>query len=93
MLDKKSLDHAGTVAGHLVDSADHAARSTQRAAHDALDAIHDASRQLRRQAQHASDSTVDYIRGEPVKAVLIAAAAGAAATVLIGLLGRSRARR
>jgi ElaB/YqjD/DUF883 family membrane-anchored ribosome-binding protein len=38
---------------------------------------------------HASDRTVAYIRHEPVKALLLAAAAGAALTALVFALGRS----
>ena len=45
---------------------------------------------LREQARHASDSTVSYIRAEPVKAVLIAAASGAALVGLISFFARSR---
>ncbi|MDZ7589883.1 MAG: hypothetical protein U5L05_04160 [Rubrivivax sp.] len=59
-------------------------------AHRGLDAVREGSHQLRASAQHASDSTVSYIRHEPVKSVLFAAAAGA---VLMGLLmfaGRTR---
>jgi ElaB/YqjD/DUF883 family membrane-anchored ribosome-binding protein len=92
MFDKKSIDHAGALAEQLVHSADQAVKSTQRVAIDALDTVRDTSRQLRRQAQHTSDSTVDFIRDEPVKSVLIAAAAGAALTGLISLLSRPRER-
>lgn len=45
---------------------------------------------IREQAQKASDSTVAYIQEQPVKSVLIAAATGAAVTLAIGLLSRSR---
>ncbi len=52
----------------------------------------DASRQLRERAAQASDSTVAYIKDEPVKAMLMAAAAGAALVTLIGLYSRSSRR-
>lgn len=55
-----------------------------------VDAITEGSQALRRQALQASDSTRDYIRDEPVKSVLIAAATGAALMALVGLLTRSR---
>jgi ElaB/YqjD/DUF883 family membrane-anchored ribosome-binding protein len=42
------------------------------------------------QAARAGDRTVVYIREEPVKSVLIAAAAGAAIAALVGLVARSR---
>jgi ElaB/YqjD/DUF883 family membrane-anchored ribosome-binding protein len=55
-------------------------------AHRGMDTVRDRSLQLRDQAQRASDGTVSYIRDEPVKAVLIAAAAGAIVVALMGLL-------
>jgi ElaB/YqjD/DUF883 family membrane-anchored ribosome-binding protein len=42
--------------------------------------------QVRDQAMRASDGTLNYIKDEPVKAMLIAAAAGAALMALLGLL-------
>lgn len=45
---------------------------------------------VRQKARDASDSTVTYIRAEPVKSVLIAAATGAALVTLISLFSRSR---
>lgn len=58
-----------------------------------IDAWHDGSRHLRDQARHASESTVHYVKTEPVKSILIAAAAGAALMALITLLRRSPDRR
>ena len=51
-----------------------------------MDTVSDRTLQLRDQALRASDGTVSYIRDEPVKAVLIAAAAGAIAMALLGLM-------
>lgn len=56
------------------------------------DALRDGSRQMRDGARQASDATVGYIRDEPVKAMLIAAATGAALMALVSLMGRSRDR-
>ena len=56
------------------------------------DAVHDGARHVRDTAGHARDTTVSYIRDEPVKAMLIAAATGAALMALISLIGRSAAR-
>lgn len=61
-------------------------------AHRSMDSMRDTSRQLRVKAEHASDSTVAYIKDEPVKAVLIAAATGAALLALVSLASRSRNR-
>ena len=57
-----------------------------------IDAVRDGTYELRQQARQAGDSTVDYIRDEPVKSVVIAIAVGAALMALVALLGRSRHR-
>ena len=62
-------------------------------AHRGMDSVRETSHQLRVKAEHASESTVNYIREEPVKAVLIAAATGAALMALVTLVARSRDRR
>jgi ElaB/YqjD/DUF883 family membrane-anchored ribosome-binding protein len=49
-----------------------------------------AGQSMREQVGRASDSTVSYIKEEPVKAVLIAAAAGAAIAALASWLGSRR---
>ena len=53
-------------------------------------ALRQTSTQLRTQAHHASDATLDYIKREPIKAVLISAAAGAAVAVLLSLINGNR---
>lgn len=59
-------------------------------AHRGMDNVRETSHQLRIKAEHASDTTVNYIKEEPVKAVLIAAATGAALMALVSLVSRSR---
>jgi ElaB/YqjD/DUF883 family membrane-anchored ribosome-binding protein len=49
-----------------------------------------ATADVRMNIERTGDRAVGYIREEPVKSVLIAAAAGAAVTALIGLLAGSR---
>jgi hypothetical protein len=56
-----------------------------------IDAVRDSSQRLRDEAWRFSDDTVRRVRTEPVKSLLIAAAAGAALMALVGLLTRSRA--
>ena len=58
-------------------------------AHRSMIALRESTQQLRDRAVRASDSTVAYIKDEPVKSVLIAAAAGAALVALVSLMGRS----
>jgi ElaB/YqjD/DUF883 family membrane-anchored ribosome-binding protein len=56
------------------------------------DALRNASFQVRESALRASDNTVAYIRDEPVKAVLIAAAVGAASMALLNAVSRAAGR-
>lgn len=62
-------------------------------ANNALEGVLNTSHQLRVKAGHASDDTVHYIRHEPVKAMLIAAATGAVLMALVSLISRSRSHR
>lgn len=55
-----------------------------------VEAVRDSSQQLRDKALRAGDSAVGYVKDEPVKAMLIAAATGAALMALLGLMVRSR---
>ena len=56
-----------------------------------VDALRETTNQLRDQAVRVSDATAGRVRDEPLKAVLIAAAAGAALVALLSLFsGRSR---
>jgi ElaB/YqjD/DUF883 family membrane-anchored ribosome-binding protein len=51
-----------------------------------VDAVRGSSQHWREQAHRASDGTLNYIKDEPVKSMLIAAATGAALMALVGLL-------
>ncbi len=55
-----------------------------------LERARDAGGQVKEQVVRASDRSVGYIRDEPVKSVLIAAATGAAVAILVSWLSRSR---
>jgi ElaB/YqjD/DUF883 family membrane-anchored ribosome-binding protein len=92
-----------TLTEQASQSADRAIQATERVANDALDSlsksvrhgvdtVRDTSQHLRDNALRASDSGINYIRHEPIKSVLIAAATGAALMALIGLLNRPHAR-
>ncbi|MBX3623454.1 MAG: hypothetical protein KF892_00460 [Rhizobacter sp.] len=68
-------------------------RATEQAtafAQKSVDAVRQTSQQLRDKAMHASDTTASYIRNDPIKSVLIAAATGAALMALVSLVTRSR---
>jgi ElaB/YqjD/DUF883 family membrane-anchored ribosome-binding protein len=53
-----------------------------------VDALRDASFQFRESALRATDKSVAFIRDEPVKSVLIAAAIGAASMALMSAFNR-----
>ncbi len=91
MFDAKTSEEGNSLAAQAGPMIDRATGKASAMAHRGLDAVMETSDQLRAKAQHAGDSTVEYIRHEPVKAMLMAAAAGAALTALIALLSRSRA--
>ena len=59
-------------------------------ARQSMDAVRDSTAQMREKALRASDQTVGYIKDEPVKAILLAAATGAALMALIGMMNRNR---
>ena len=83
----EAMDTLRHQAGPLAESATNEVASlTQRG----LKSVRDGSHQLRLQAEHVSEGTVSYIRHEPMKSVLIAAATGAALMALISLTSHSR---
>lgn len=71
----------------------HAVEGVSAFAHRSVDSVRDASHQLRVKAEQASESTASYIRHDPLKSVLIAAATGAALMALVSLLTRNNNRR
>jgi ElaB/YqjD/DUF883 family membrane-anchored ribosome-binding protein len=93
MLMKKSTEITNALIDQATHAADQVARSTQQLANGMLEGARDTSHQLRVKAEQASDRTVRYIRHEPVKAMLMAAATGAALMALISLFSRSRDHR
>jgi ElaB/YqjD/DUF883 family membrane-anchored ribosome-binding protein len=54
-----------------------------------VDSVRGTSQQLREKTRNAADGTVQYIKDEPVKAMLIAAATGATLMALVSLISRS----
>ncbi|MCK9215646.1 MAG: hypothetical protein M0P52_14535 [Rhodoferax sp.] len=93
MFSNKLTDTSTSLINQTSHAAEQAIQATQHLANNAMESVLDTSHQLRLKARHASESTVSYIKHEPVKSILIAAAAGAALMVLISLLSSSRGRR
>ena len=69
---------------------DRFATRAQELANRGIHAASDATAKVQKQINHYADATGKYVAEQPVKSVLIAAAAGAALAALIGLLARSR---
>ncbi|MBP6903492.1 MAG: hypothetical protein KBC73_25630 [Burkholderiaceae bacterium] len=55
-----------------------------------IERVREAGQAVGERAARAGDRTVDYIRDEPVKSVLIAAAAGAGLAALVAVLAGRR---
>ena len=92
-----------TLAEQAIQNTSNALDSTQRAASQAVDSMgrvldqgaermREASHQMSDTAKRASEGTANYIRHDPVKSVLIAAATGAALMALVSLLTRPHNR-
>ena len=90
MIVRKTPEESNPVVDEAAKSADQAIKSTRRVANEALESLSGGVENVRERALRASDSTVNYIKDEPVKAILIAAAVGAALMALVSLMGRSR---
>lgn len=69
---------------------DRLTNQAETAARHGAEVVRETSAQLRAKAVKAQESTVEYIKEEPVKAMLIATATGAALMALISLVSRSR---
>ena len=71
-------------------ASDHAGVQALGMAQRGVSALRDSSHHMLDRASRASETTVSYIRGEPVKSMLMAAAAGATLMALMSLMSRSR---
>ena len=91
-LDRLS-DQVSEVRSHVAPVIGRVAGEAEELAQRGIGAVRDGSGKLRDSAARASDRTIAYIRDEPVKAVLVAAAAGAALVTLASLFGRARSQR
>jgi len=88
----EAIDQLSDKASELRDRAapiiNRVATQAEQLARRSADAVRDTSQQLRDRAARVSDSTLGYVKDEPVKSILMAAAAGAALMALFSLLAR-----
>ncbi|MET0519461.1 MAG: hypothetical protein ABW005_11585 [Burkholderiaceae bacterium] len=75
-----------------ISTADKVVSNAQQLAHNGLASIREGSNNLLQRAHNAGQQGVVYIKDEPIKSVLLAAAAGAALTALLGLAARALRR-
>ena len=80
------MDHAKADASAAIDKV---ADKADNVVGVAKDRLHSASQQVRSQVANYSDQLADYTQNEPIKAMLIAAAAGALLIGLVSLMARS----
>lgn len=84
------IDHkVEELRGQVSPRLDHAKQQADAMARQSLQSARDTTRRLRDTAVQVSDGTVQYVRDEPLKSVLIAAATGALLMGLASLLARS----
>lgn len=57
-------------------------------AHRGMESVRGSAEHLREKSLHAKDATSEYIQHEPIKSMLMAAAAGAALMALVALFSR-----
>lgn len=97
MLNPSFTDQARNSAAAALESAQETAGKTLDAMDRALDngvgRIRENAQQMRERAARAAETTSSYIRHDPVKSVLIAAATGAALMALVSLLTRAHHQR
>ncbi len=88
------LDRAAVGADHALDGLSNKLHTAKDQANNlgqrGIDAMREGTQHLRDTAHRASDHTLHYVKDEPVKALLIAAATGAALVALLSLMSRSR---
>ncbi len=82
-LSKTLQETATTAASTLGAAAREALDHNQEAVKAGKEAVHDLATTVQREALAAGERTQRYVRDEPVKAMLMAAAAGAALTGLL----------
>lgn len=93
MFSNKPLEQSKDLLGQVQPLFNRATEQASALTQRGVDGVLDVSHLIRNKALRASDNTVDYIKDEPVKAMLIAAVAGAALMAVVSLFSRSRDRR
>lgn len=91
-LAKRAADQLDDVTDDAASSAHSTLARASEMARQSMDWMRDSSDRVRNEVSRASDRTVGYIREEPVRSVLVAAATGAAVYALISAIRGRRER-
>jgi ElaB/YqjD/DUF883 family membrane-anchored ribosome-binding protein len=86
----RAIDKIADGAASVPLAVERAAERATEAARLGTQKLHEGTQQVKAQLTHVTDSAIAYVKDEPVRALLIAAATGAALMALAGMLGRSR---
>ncbi len=86
----RAIDKLADGAASVPLAVERAAGRATEAARLGTQKLHEGTQQVKAQLNHVTDSAIAYVKEEPVRALLIAAATGAALMALAGLLSRSR---
>ena len=92
MIDNSTLEPIAKFADGASSKTQHAADATNAFLKNGVDSLLQTTNHLRDGAQQATDRTTLFIREEPIKSVLIAAATGAVLMALVGMVSRSPGR-
>ena len=86
----KAADTVDEAKSNVAPMLDKAGDQAQKLMQQGREKLNDASQIVREKAVQATDVAVGYTKDEPVKAMLIAAAAGALLMGLVSMMARSR---
>lgn len=86
----KAADKVDEVKSNVAPMLDKASDQAQKLMQQGREVLNDTSQMVREKATQASDLAVGYTKDEPVKAMLMAAAAGALLMGLVTIMARSR---
>ncbi len=84
--------HTGAITRAISSTTDSALHAGRHATLDTMDGLYSSGRQLRHALLDTRDDTLRYMRHEPARAIMIAAAAGIVVLGVAALLSRPRHR-
>jgi len=94
MFNQKSPPTLQSMTDEVNRCAQEAADSVHHEAQDAMEAVHESAQHMKNQVHHFSDHVsrraTQYVKDDPLKSLMIAAASGAALMAVLSYLTRSR---